>query len=39
MLDIRTKSREVMTMSNDFRVIHVECLRVWVSIGDPKKTY
>jgi hypothetical protein len=39
MLDIRAKSREVMTMSNDFRAIHVECLWVWVSIGDHKKTY
>jgi hypothetical protein len=39
MSDVRIKSREVMIMSNDFRTIHVECLWVWVSIGDVEKTY
>jgi len=34
MLDAGIKSREVMIVSNDFRAIHVECLWVWVSIGD-----
>jgi hypothetical protein len=34
MLDVGIKSREVMIVSNDFRAIHVECLWVWVSIGD-----
>jgi hypothetical protein len=39
MLDVGTKLGEVMTVSRDFRAVHVERLWVWVSIGNPKKTY
>jgi hypothetical protein len=34
MLDVGTKSGEVMTVSRDFTEVHVECLWVWVSIGE-----
>jgi len=39
MLDVGTKSGEVMIVLSDFKVIHVECLWVWVSIGNLGKTY
>jgi hypothetical protein len=37
MLDVGTKLGKVMTMSSDFRVVHVECLWVGCRLGILKK--
>jgi hypothetical protein len=39
MLDVGTKSGEMMIVLKDFKVVHVECLWVWMSIRNRQKIY
>jgi len=39
MLDVGTKSREMMIVSRGFRMVHVVCLWICLLIGNSKKTY